>query len=388
MFHFQVQSDLPFLHSADEEQLNYVCRLGTHYSFLVNFIKRHGTGHSLPNPSGNKSEGISGLYLKAFCSGLDRVLGGYRNKILQLESSLLKDPHLSVSHIACQLQQYQLLFPAVVAVVEQISSHKAHGCYILDIVHKHSETGHPLVKDNLIRVLHVCHGVLFKHLCSWLLYGYVYDPYKEFFIQPSDRSHDTPPEQAGQSQEEEDDLGIMGVTGRQLQKLLKLNVTEAVTGGGHMFVVQADLLPSYVPLRVANKILFVGESIQMFQEKGKSLSEGKGNILKGEQEKFAKALHILAEEMPLNGMKFESLINEIRTHVAEILWKILVQDADLLAQLRVIKDFYLLGRGELYLAFIDQATHLLRVTPTPTTEYDVNAAYLRAARNVLLMCCL
>ena len=56
---------------------------------------------------------------------------------------------------------------------------------------------------------------MYKHLCSWLLYGYVYDPYHEFFIQPSSgESHDT----ASQSQEEEDDdLGIMGVTGRQLQ---------------------------------------------------------------------------------------------------------------------------------------------------------------------------
>ena len=60
----------------------------------------------------------------------------------------------------------------------------------------------------------MCHGVMYKHLCSWLLYGYVYDPYHEFFIQPSKgESHD----ETSQSQEEEDDLGIMGVTGRQLQ---------------------------------------------------------------------------------------------------------------------------------------------------------------------------
>ena len=47
----------------------------------------------------------------------------------------------------------------------------------------------------------------------------------------------------------------------------------------------------------------------------------------------------------------------------------LVQDADLLGHLRIIKDFYLLGRGELYLAFIDQAQHLLRVPATANTEH-------------------
>jgi len=56
----------------------------------------------------------------------------------------------------------------------------------------------------------------------------------------------------------------------------------------------------------------------------------------------------------------------------QILWRILVEDASLLSQLRVIKDFYLLGRGELYLAFIDQAQHLLRVPPTPTTQYGTH----------------
>ena len=47
----------------------------------------------------------------------------------------------------------------------------------------------------------------------------------------------------------------------------------------------------------------------------------------------------------------------------------LVQDADLLGHLRIIKDFYLLGRGELYLTFIDQAQHLLRVPATANTEH-------------------
>lgn len=58
-------------------------------------------------------EGIRGLYLKAFCSGLDHVLAGYRNKILQLESDILKDPHLSIAHIACQLQQVGLFITTV-----------------------------------------------------------------------------------------------------------------------------------------------------------------------------------------------------------------------------------------------------------------------------------
>ena len=43
-----------------------------------------------------------------------------------------------------------------------------------------------------------------------------------------------------------------------------------------------------------------------------------GNILQGQQEKFAKDLHTLAKESPYNSMKFEYLINDIRTYVAEV----------------------------------------------------------------------
>ena len=39
---FQVQKDLPFLHSSDEEQIDYLCQLGTHYISLNNFIRKYG----------------------------------------------------------------------------------------------------------------------------------------------------------------------------------------------------------------------------------------------------------------------------------------------------------------------------------------------------------
>lgn len=36
---------------------------------------------------------------------------------------------------------------------------------------------------------------------------------------------------------------------------------------------------------------------------------------------------------------------------------------------QIIKDFYLLGRGELYQAFIDLAQHMLKTPPTAVTEH-------------------
>ena len=64
------------------------------------------------------------------------------------------------------------------------------------------------------------------------------------------------------------------------QKLLKLNTSDSVSTSAHLFSVESSLLPNYIPVRVANKILFVGESIQMFQDQGKTLTQKKGNTVK------------------------------------------------------------------------------------------------------------
>lgn len=36
---------------------------------------------------------------------------------------------------------------------------------------------------------------------------------------------------------------------------------------------------------------------------------------------------------------------------------------------QIVKDFYLLGRGELYQVFIDLAQHMLKTPPTAVTEH-------------------
>lgn len=51
------------------------------------------------------------------------------------------------------------------------------------------------------------------------------------------------------------------------------------------------------------------------------------------------------------------------------LWRLIVEEFHLINQLKVIKDFFLMGRGELYLAFIDKAEDILLRTPISTTEY-------------------
>ena len=47
------------------------------------------------------------------------------------------------------------------------------------------------------------------------------------------------------------------------------------------FSLRVEILPSYIPVRVAEKILFVGESVQMFENQNVNLTR-KGKTLIGQ----------------------------------------------------------------------------------------------------------
>ncbi|XP_064422165.1 gamma-tubulin complex component 4 isoform X2 [Latimeria chalumnae] len=286
----QVSQDLPFLHPSETSVLNRLCRLGTDYIRFTEFIEQY-TGHVQQQEclaSQQIQPGLHGIYLQAFCSGLESMLQPYRQALLDLEQEFLADPHLSISHVNYSLDQFQLLFPSVMVVVDQIKSQKR------------------LIEE-------------------------------ENMLAPS----------------------------------LK------------QFSLRAEMLPSYIPFRVAEKILFVGESVQMFETQNVNPTRA-GSILKNQEDAFAAELHQLKQQPVFNVVDFETVIDRIRSTVAEHLWKLMVEESDLLGQLKIIKDFYLLGRGELFQAFIDSAQQMLKMLPTAVTEHDVNVAFQRSAHKVLL----
>uniref|UniRef100_A0A8C5ICA3 Gamma-tubulin complex component n=1 Tax=Junco hyemalis TaxID=40217 RepID=A0A8C5ICA3_JUNHY len=368
----QVSQELPFLHPSETSVLNRLCRLGTDYIRFAEFVEQY-TGHVQQqdhHPSQQNQSGLHGIYLRAFCTGLDSVLQPYRQALLDLEQEFLADPHLSISHVNYSLDQFQLLFPSVMVMVEQIKTQKIHGCQILETVHKHSCGGLPPVRSALEKILAVCHGVMYKQLSAWMLHGLLLDQHEEFFIKQGPSSGNVP----SQPEEDDDDLGIGGLTGKQLRELQDLRLIEEenmLAPSLKQFSLRVEMLPSYIPVRVAEKILFVGESVQMFENQNVNLTR-KGSILKNQEDTFAAELHRLKQQPLFSLVDFESVVDWIRSTVAEHLWKLMVEESDLLGQLKIIKDFYLLGRGELFQAFIDTAQHMLKTPPTAVTEHDTS----------------
>uniref|UniRef100_A0A3Q3X7X3 Gamma-tubulin complex component n=1 Tax=Mola mola TaxID=94237 RepID=A0A3Q3X7X3_MOLML len=380
----QVSQDLPFLHPSETSVLSRLSKLGTDYIRFTEFIEQH-TGHvhqQEHHMNQSNQTGLHGIYLRAFCTGLDSMLQPYRQVLLDLEEEFLGDPHLTISHVNYKLDQFQLLFPSVMMVVETIKSQKIHGCQILETVYKHSCGGLPPVRMALEKILAVCHGVMYKQLAAWMLHGLLLDQSEEFFVKQGPSAGGA----AANPEEEEEDLGLGGLSGKQLRELQDLRLIEEenmLAPSLQQFSLRTEMLPSYIPIRVAEKILFVGESVQMFENHNHSPSRA-GSILKHQEDAFAAELHKLKQQPLFSLVDFENLIDRIRSTVAEHLWTLMVEESDLLEQLKIIKDFYLLGRGELYQVFIDLAQHMLKTPPTAVTEHDVNVAFQQAAHKVLL----
>uniref|UniRef100_A0A8C2YYI8 Gamma-tubulin complex component n=1 Tax=Cyclopterus lumpus TaxID=8103 RepID=A0A8C2YYI8_CYCLU len=346
----QVSQDLPFLHPSETSVLNRLSKLGSDYIRFTEFIEQH-TGHvhqqehhtNQPNQTG-----LHGIYLRAFCTGLDSILQPYRQALLDLEQEFLGDPHLTISHVNYKLDQFQLLFPSVMVVVESIRSQKIHGCQILETVYKHSCGGLPPVRMALEKILAVCHGVMYKQLAAWMLHGLLLDQSEEFFVKQGPSAGGA----AANQEEEEEDLGLGGLSGKQLRELQDLRLVEEenmLAPSLQQFSLRTEMLPFYIPIRVAEKILFVGESVQMFENHNHSPSRA-GSILKHQEDLFAADLHRLKQQPLFSLVDFENLIDRIRSTVAEHLWTLMVVESDLLEQLKVRTErcfvyFWLINRN-------------------------------------------
>lgn len=62
-------------------------------------------------------------------------------------------------------------------------------------------------------------------------------------------------------------------------------------------------------------------------------------------------------------MLFGKVIEEIRECVANRLWHLIVISSDFVSDLTAAKDYYLLGKGEYFQTFIEEARTLMQLPP-------------------------
>jgi gamma-tubulin complex component 4 len=221
--------------------------------------------------------------------------------------------------------------------------------------------------------------IFIQQLCQWVMYGKFIDEYGEFFIQHVElnRSSEKRPPFSAQTSIS---------TFQSSEPSVNLDLWR--------YEINYDILPHYFPKSWAEKVLFIGQTVLMFnsdpRESSKNftseaefLEESKKHSVWGDQEQSCfRKFHELQEVDKLTVLTFEQIIDDIKICVTEHLSAIAITEADLSKQLRLIKDFYLLGRGELFYEFIKVLKPISTIVINENTIRDVNRVFQVAANSV------
>ena len=371
----KVVEGLPNISPWELNALNKLLHLSTRVLFIRQFVKKYNT--IITNEWSNTNGMLkSGCYLRGFCKGLNNVLLPYERKLLNVEMELLKNQHLSFLYVQQAVNNSVPVFDAISSVINEIITSKSYGCQILDIVYNGTITGDENIRKTMLVVLKQCHAVMYHQLSAWLLYGVLNDRHKEFFIQKKVKC---------------DEISICEEVDNPQTPASDLNKETS-------FSLCYENLPSYISHRCATIICFIGTSLNLFINDDYSFSQkcpqalGKSSfdmnkwkvegLLKEKERDYLISLRELQHADEFVPNDFERLIDQIRLTVSRDLWTLCVDHANLVSMFHTLKDFFLLGRGELYQTFIDEANDLLKNPPTKVTEHDVRQAFMRSATQV------
>jgi gamma-tubulin complex component 4 len=198
------------------------------------------------------------------------------------------------------------------------------------------------------RILFVCHKVFFHQINAWIVHGQLVDISQEFFIHKL--------EQAKEPEVVRDDAKS------ELNRTASHNLFQSVMVKSNenfgdsdqnrddewntLFSLRLSMLPSsYISASLAQKILFIGKAVKVLQSKRTSSED---RVPDDELQCFSEAIDKLQKLPQFNVLLFSKVIEEIRECIASRLWHLTVIKANLLDDLKAIKDYFLLAKGEFF----------------------------------------
>lgn len=406
----------------DRHQLvDIIVRNGWYYSEIYQFVREasKSSGRSAPFGRNDDVSSTYGLYKRALAVGLNReVLDKYRDVIANAEVTFINDQAMSLLELRHKLADYIELFPILYATVTSIRSQRLSGLQISDFLYVQSSLGSPCAKKCFESLLQHCHRVMFNQMISWLLHGELVDYYGEFFIEEkllavttatADVSSETP-------RHDHDDSTSSCVVAEYEWNL--------------RHVLRLAMLPrSFLPARLAEKVLFVGKAVHIvrrarrirrrhFLQRQREASARGGRewsasatkttsdemqlTWPGEEDaddveddvwgssaheqRFASMLHTLRDQKThLRIMDLEQVVDRIQNFMASQLLRLILlgkysRRGNLDMHLKALRDTFLLGDGHLFSVFISQSRHLMQRMATPQqSERDVNLGPWRYA---------
>ena len=335
---FSLNPSLCYLHPGEIYILNKLCTLVNSYAAYDLFSSCESIFLRAP-----------GLYVQALIQGLLEIMSQYRQTVLKLEMDYRISISYPLSHIFHGLDEYFYLFPALDnLLLEVFKSKRSHGCILMDIVERRIDLGDIRIRSAMHIIFGKMQAVLLKQISIWCIHGIISDLHEEFFIRSS------------RPDVLLDDSSI-SATGELCTYESSIDNIDL---SGNKFEIQKALLPSCITQRLAEKILFVGEAVFHFSfslnehsrtliEKNELFEFKLNGLLSDCEKEFNNNLIQILEQGYFWQQRLERQLDILKGRVNNKVLSLIYNTGDIFSQLKLLKDFFLLGRGELFMTFLD-----------------------------------
>ncbi|KAK9055835.1 hypothetical protein SSX86_026920 [Deinandra increscens subsp. villosa] len=374
---FKLASDISFIESSERDIIEKTITLGFYYRELDRFAtkSRNLSWIRFGDDSPVKNQSV---YRRAIANGIVEVLSVYRSAVLHMEQKLLADPLPILATVTQSLNKFFVLLPPLYELIREIERDGISGGKVLNLLHKRCHCGVPELQTCIQRLLWHGHQVMYNQLASWMVYGILHDQYGEFFIS----------EQEGNSERDSSYLTNMA------ERLARVSVNDGSLSDWHLgFHLSLDMLPAYIPMHIAESILFAGKAIRVLRNPSSAFRSvdarhkklmGDELLPQSEADKIETMLINLKESSEFHKRSFEGAVDSIRAIAASHLWQLVVVRADLNGHLKAIKDYFLLAKGDFFQTFLEESRQLMRLPPRQSTaEADLMVPFRLAVTKTI-----
>ncbi|KPJ14748.1 Gamma-tubulin complex component 4 [Papilio machaon] len=302
----------------------------------------------------------------------------------QVEKLVIGNKDYTLTFVYSYVEKFQGLFNTINKIIGTIKERRLSGCEILSLTHQNILNGNEMVHSAILRIFSCINNVFINQLCAWLLYGELKDPYEEFFIYRNKK----------------DDLSETVLSTPSIpntcNKTLVTTLQQTSLDCGYN--INPGMIPYFMPLSLAQEILFIGKTVILFGFDPRKVKKSnitlnstlmplhkldydsrRFTIWEEKESEFHSKLQQLKEPEVFEVYNLRCVVREIKECVTKHLWTVAVEEAHLLHELRLMKDFYLLGRGELFLELLRLTAHMLD-KPTTRTSTRVGKDKFRKAK--------
>ncbi|KAM0562412.1 hypothetical protein ACHAPJ_002102 [Fusarium lateritium] len=264
---------------------------------------------------------------RAVATAIDTIhLSAFQRKVLDVEASILQDdPELVGAYNIVPLtavvgefkdwtRRMDWLWEMVqFMLAKDKKGEVCHGAQLMDRLRLELQSGYQDVQETAMSLVAVAETAWLKQVSAWILYGRL----------PSFGSEDFFVQKVEESDEE--------------------------------YISRPSLLPAFVTPATASSMLFIGKSLNHIRVKS-SVDSG----LRGLDHLSSKLQELSSLSFPLKSTSFSRAIIAVRISLSENTLQKLLPLAKVTEMLQLLRDFFLLGRGEFAMQLTHEADEKIR----------------------------